>query len=551
MKRFARLQLRALVVCGLTLAIAANRVHAQAIVGAGSSAVPVPRHIVRVSIGGMWDDYDQEFRDGGKQPLFGRVASASFGVGALPQLSAAQQAIRTLSSSPSFALTLGALEASGNYRTVTTPIAIDWALTDKLAVGIVVPYVESRGNALFVLNRTGTGANVGQNPSYGTTTGAATRAANASILRQLVLARTQLTAEIARCAGANALNCDAIRASPGAAATLLQDAQNTLTAISTVYGDSLRGGAPVVPIAGSATQLAINARLAAIRAAFTAFGIAGVSDGLLPAGATIINGPAAIARIVKDSAYALNYAQFGGTRRAGIGDIDLTASYLWFNTLGARPAQWLNAKSFGVRSQITGGWRFGTAGADRSEDALDAPIGEGANALLLRSVTDVLWSAKFWVSGSVRVALPMSDNVSTRRPLPSDTALFFSSTTESAARHLGRRIDIEITPRYVFGRYFAVSTGYTLHRSEADQFTFATADASGATTQSTSALTRHSLLFGMTFSTLSSYIIGRARWPLEAVFQHAQPIAGQGAVTPAVVTERLELRVYTGGFPRR
>ena len=101
----------------------------------------------------------------------------------------------------------------------------------------------------------------------------------------------------------------------------------------------------------------------------------------MPASATIVNGPGAIARIANDTAYALDYSTLGGTRRAGIGDIDLTASYLWLNTLGERPAQWLAATRFGVRSQFTAGWRFGTAGADRPHVAFDVPIGDGANAV--------------------------------------------------------------------------------------------------------------------------------------------------------------------------
>lgn len=522
---------------------------AQAVSGVGADAAPVPRGTVRIRIGGVWDQHDRAYGPDSATPLRASLQTQSLGVRQLPQLNAAQNAIRALAGNSTFSLSLGTLEASGDARSSTTPLSVDVGVTNRISVGLLVPYVESRNNALLVLNRDGASASVGQNPAFTTGAGAAARASNGLLLRQLAQARALLASEITRCGDAAAMNCDAIRANPTAAATAVQQALETQTALVAVYGDSLRGGAPVVPISGSATQLAINARIGALRSAFAGFGVTNIAATSLPQPAVIINGPGAVDRIVNDTAYGLSYSTLGGTRRAGLGDIDMTATFLWLNTLGARPAQWLTASKFGVRSQVTAGWRFGTAGADRTDDAFDLPVGDGASAFLLRSTSDIVLNKRFWISGTVRVVQPLSDNVMIRRPLFEDSTLFMSSTTERASRTLGRRAELEIAPRIVIGQFFGVSGGYVYRRADADAFAFDATNGAQAATLSLPTRTYQAYMVGVTFSTLASYVRGRSKLPVEVMFAHAEPLSGSGGAA-AASSDRLELRIYTG-FPRR
>jgi hypothetical protein len=526
-----------------------SHVSAQAVTGVGADATPLPKGSVRIRVAGIWDGHNEVFGDDGRRPMFGTLATPSLGVRQIPQLTGVEQAIRALSSNATFGLSLGPLEARGDARQAITPMSFDVGLTSRLSIGLVVPYVESRDNAFLILNRNGTGATVGQNPAYSSTAGAAARNVNGILLRQLAQSRAQLSAEIARCATASETACDAVRANPSGAQQLLLQSLATQTAIATVYGDSTRAGAPVVPISGSAIQASINANIAALRSSFAGFGVTNLADGILPAPATIVNGPAAITRILADSAFGLDYARLGGTRRAGIGDVDLTATFLWFNTLGARPAQWLAAKGFGIRSQVTGGWRFGSAGADRTNDAFDVPIGDGANALLARTTTDVVFNRRAWISGTLRVAQPLGDEVMMRRPLLVDSLLFVPSVVGAASRTLGRRIDLELAPRLVLGQFFGISGGYLMRRAGADRYAFHATDSLTASTVTTAARTYQAVMAGVTFSTMSSYVRGRSKWPVEVLYSHAVPISGSGDA-PAVSTDRLELRIYTG-FPRR
>ena len=535
---------------GIAIQVGAGaRIYAQAVAGAGTDATQLPKWALRIRVAGNWDGHKALFGPRGSQPLYHGVSSNALGTRELPQLRATEQAIRALSGIATFALSLGALEASGDARQSITPMSFELGVTRKLSIGLLVPYVESRDNALLILNRAGTGATVGQNPAYSASGGTVARATNGTLLRQMAQARLALAAEITRCIPIAAAGCDAIRANPSAAQQLVTQALSTQAAIAAVYGDSVRGGAPLIPINNSVAQSAINASIGALRTAFAGFGISTISEGVLPAAAVIVNGPGAIARIVKDSAYGLDYQVLGGTRRAGIGDVDLTASYQWLNTLGERPAQWLAAAGLGYRSQITAGWRFGTAGADRTEAAFDVPIGDGANALIARSTTDVVFNRWLWMSGTVRVVQPFGDQVVTRRPRLEDSALFVPSSVERAGRTLGRRLDVELAPRLMLGRFFGLSGGYLYRQWGGDQFTFGASDSLPATTKSTSTRAIQSLMFGATFSTLSSYVQSRSKWPVEVLYFHLTPIAGSGGA-PVQSSDRLELRVYTG-FPRR
>jgi hypothetical protein len=160
-----------------------------------------------------------------------------------------------------------------------------------------------------------------------------------------------------------------------------------------------------------------------------------------------------------------------------------------------------------------------------------------------------VFNRRLWMSGTVRIVQPLADQVVTRRPLFADTALFIPAAVASATRNLGRRVEIEIAPRYVINPFFGISGGYVLHRRDGDQYAFPASAATPASTTQTKAGTYQGFLLGATFSTLASYTRGRSKWPVEVSFIHTEPLSGSGNV-PAIATDRLEMRAYTG-FPRR
>lgn len=543
-------------VLSLTPAAAA----AQAVAGVGEDAIPLPRGGLRIGTGGLWNDYRDAWslngRSGayGKGPLLGALNTDRLGTGILATLRDAEVALRTLTGQSSYQLSMGPLEARGQVRQSIAPITLDYGVTRRLSVRLVVPYVESRDATQLVLNRTGLGANVGANPAFGST-GAAARALNGSLVTQIATARAQLTAEITRCANVEATGCEAIRADPAGAQALLGRAQNIRSAVLTVYGDASRGGSPVVPITGSALHTSIVGTMTSLRESFTAFGVSALTA-TAPSPAALIYGPAAISNIASDSAFGVGYERLGDTRRAGIGDIDLTATWLLWDTFRADQVARLLTPRRGVRSAIAAGWRFGTAGADRTEDAFDVPIGEGANALLLRSTTDVLLNNWAWMSATVRVIRPLQDEIVAVAPLR-DIAGTFSGPVrvEATTRSLGQRLDVELMPRIALGSFFGIAGGVMYRRWSDDQYASVpsvsetpSTDPFVSWTIPSRSLTSGTV--GVTFSSLASYARRRSRIPAEVIYTHQFPLSGSGGFVPAVSSDRLELRVYTG-FPRR
>lgn len=528
---------------------------AQAVAGVGDDAIPLPKGGYRFLISGLWNDYDAVFHPAGggvRRPLLAALATPSLGTDFLPQLTDAQSGIRALSGVSTFALSLGTLDASGAVRQSIAPIAVDYGVTRRVSVRLLVPYAESRDATQLLLNRTGGTANVGANPAFGTTTGAQARTANGALVSQIEQARARLSAELARCADLNATGCEAIRANPAGAQALLTRAQQTRTNLVTVYGDATRGGSPVVPINGSAVHAGVVSTIGALRTDFNAYGITSISA-TAPAGATTIYGPAGMPIVASDSAFGVGYTRIGDTRRAGIGDIDLSATVLLHDTFGADQVRRLLTPTRGFRSALTVGWRFGTAGADRTEDPFDVPIGDGANALLLRSTTDFIVSRRAWVSATIRAVQPVGDRVAIVIPVRDEAATFGGPlTVGDAARTLGTRLDVEVAPRLALGQFFGVSGGLLLRRWGADRYapSATDADAPAPAAVQVEARTLRAAAFGVTFSTLASYARGRSRFPAEVIYTHTTALGASGGAVPAVASDRLELRVYTG-FPRR
>jgi len=535
----------------------------QAVAGAGDDAIPITKGVWRFRVGGLWNDYTAVFAptaSGGTQhrALLAPLNADNLGTQAFPQLAAAEQAMRSLGANSAFKLSLGTFEAVGDVRQASIPFVVDVGVTKRFSVGVSIPYIESRNRSRLVLNRIGTSANVGQNPAYSTTEAATARATNGSLLRQLAAARSQLSAEITRCASVTATGCDAIRANAAGAQSLLQRAQATQLAVVTVYGDSTRAGAPVVPISGSDVNTAILATIAQIRTSFQSFGISAITQGAAPAAATVIYGPGSLPAIVSDTAFGTRYNNIAGTRRAGIGDVDVTVTALLKDTFQGDSKRRLENTGRALRTVVAGGLRIGSAGADRVEDPLDVPIGEGASALLLRTTTDIIANNRYWVSLTARVVQPFADNVAVALPFLTDSTLFRSFVAGTARRSLGMRTEIEIAPRVMFGQFFGLSTAYLFRRVGTDRLTptgtFPDALNPGLSVttdaQVSPATSTHLLSVAASFSSLASYMRGSARYPVELQFVHTAAIASSGGVVPISSTDRLEIRLYRG-FSRR
>src|SRR5919198_1221434 len=134
-------------------------------------------------------------------PLGDAFSGSAVGVRQYPRLAAAESALRVLTGQSALALSLGEQFATADTRTVTTPIAPAYGLTNRLTIGTMVPVVQTHTTVFVELNPrpgTNTGANVGPNPAqlgFG-----AAQSTNATLIGALGNAAAALKGFLANCA---------------------------------------------------------------------------------------------------------------------------------------------------------------------------------------------------------------------------------------------------------------------------------------------------------------------------------------------------------------
>ncbi|MEP6782013.1 MAG: hypothetical protein ABJC26_19090 [Gemmatimonadaceae bacterium] len=539
---------------------------AQAASGVGDDAVPIPVHGTRIRIGGFWSNYDSRFattEDGSykRGPLFGGFNRDNLGVADIPAFNYTQDNIRKLSGlGAAFNLSLGRLEASGNVVKSVVPFQIDVGIRKRLSIGLVVPYVQTTADNKIVLNRGGIGATVGENPAKAT--GSAARITNGLLLSQIDAAGAALTAEIARCADVAQTggSCEAIRANPTGAQSLLTQSSTIKLLVTALYGTADHSGALLVPITKSAAQAAVENTIGNLRSNFLQYSVSAIDGTRLPQGDTTVYGSAGLQSLVKENALGLGYDTLTNGGHSGVGDIDLTATLLLFDSFGASQTKRLEASKRAYRSTLTAGWRFGTATGARTARPFDVPTGDGANALLLRSTTDVIFGRRWWVSATGRVVKPLQDNVVARFPALDDNNLFEAAAVLPGVRALGTRTEIEIAPRYAINSFFGLSMAYGIGHQGSSTITaapnFVDGSTSGSTAQTPGILTNYylattvqSLQFGVTYSTLTGFVKHHSRWPIEIIYSHGLTLTASGGPVPSTTSDQIQLRVYTR-FPR-
>lgn len=506
--------------------------------------MPVPARTWRLSISGMWDQWDRRLLgDGSTGQLLGGLSTPSLGSAQLPVLADTETGIRGLLGRSDFGLTLGPLEATGAVRRTTSLLQAELGLTNRVSLGVRVPYVEVVHDARLLLNRNGVDANVGANPAL-TNQGAAV--GNGNVHFNLETARATLSTAIADCAsGGTSDICAVIQADPAAASALLERAGAFASAWKAVYGDGTTTlGAPVVPVAGSAAHLAIGGSLAELSDAFGEYGFNALQRAV-PNGAILVYSSEGLQTLAQDSAFGLNADTLGGAFRAGMGDVDVEARVLLFDRWRFDQTARLTGGQSGVRVLASAGWRFGTASSAQANEPFALATGDGVNALLLRATADAVWRKWGWVSVTARTTMPRPDQAVVRLPGAGVPDFFFGAVPQAATRTLGQRFDLEIAPRVNLGEKLGLSAMWARRSMGGD--TYVTANGEEFRTPSGSAQFG---AIGITYSTLAPFVRGNSRRAVEIMFVHEVALNASGVIVPSLVRDRLEMRVYRG-FPRR
>ncbi|MGH7753272.1 MAG: hypothetical protein ACREN5_10685, partial [Gemmatimonadales bacterium] len=228
-----------------------------------------------VSILPLFTIWDQRYAvgnplvpDGEPEPLGADLTTDTLGVRQIPSLAPFQTAMQQVPGALGYVISFGksALAMAAQRRTL--PLALDVGISNRLALGVTVPLVQTEMRASFDLDTAG--ATVGWNPTLAGTAGADSIYAKFFTELDTTLARMQ--ANII----AGTTTCPALQASIAA---------NRAALLRSVLGGAVLGtGAPrspVLPLPGSIGGVALDTTVDAIQRDFNACGAPGFSEAIL------------------------------------------------------------------------------------------------------------------------------------------------------------------------------------------------------------------------------------------------------------------------------
>jgi hypothetical protein len=218
----------------------------------------------------------------------------------------------------------------------------------------------------------------------------------------------------------------------------------------------------------------------------------------------------------------------------GWGNIEAFGKIVWLGEPGQQERLALR-KGVHVRSAIVGGALLGTGNPSDPADPFSIGTSDRARALVARSATDVTVGAHFFASVVGRYEKPVSDNVLVAVH-PGDNPFGTDAVAFLAQRKLGSSYELELTPRYQLGRYFAVGLQYRYHHGAQASYTGTTTTTVGdqpvtldaSTLNAGTELTEHRVGFGIVYSAVDAYTRNRSRIPMEVTFEHYNVVSVSG-----------------------
>src|SRR5262249_36902193 len=146
-----------------------------------------------------------------------------------------QDQIRASAGIPTFRLTAGNVVAQGNSRVVTAPLIIEYGITSRITLGVVVPLVETRTTLYSQLNPKIGAANVGPNPALLVASAALNQ--NATLVQSFRNAAGMLQDRLTACQmNASDPTCATILSQQSAVQSLIQTSGTFASGLETLYG---------------------------------------------------------------------------------------------------------------------------------------------------------------------------------------------------------------------------------------------------------------------------------------------------------------------------
>jgi hypothetical protein len=547
--------------CAFTMALAAlapQSARAQAVLGIGDDALVLPRGALRIRFMPSWTEFDSRYglntpnrENGSVEPLAVDFNLDTIGTKQFESLIPLQAGLRALTGITDWQPTLGKIRVGLTGSVRALPIVAELGLTQKISMGLVVPFVRTRNEVSFNVNPAGNEGNIGFNPALANQQVAD---ANAALFAQYQAATTALNALVANCTSAAPTDprCPAIASRMGQLQSLAAGATQFTGGLAQVYSSS-----PFIPITGTVADLAIRSRLGFFSTQFAGLAALGIPN--LPSAAPTASqsqlGVNDAQRILTDPAFGVTFEPLETVEKTELGDIELAAKYQFFNGLGDQE-RYAPPTGFRYRGAVTAVVRFPTGKTDSPNNLVDIGTGNGQFDIELRQQNDFIFSRYLWASVVARYNMQLADH-EVMRVTPVDRPLAALYRRQGVERDLGDIFELEVTPRFVLNDYFAVSGQYLYRNKAEDSYTgsFQVQNALGEDLTLDAEMlneetkqVEHRIYGGISFSTVAAFQKGKVKIPFEVQFQHGQSVKGSGGKTPRIYQDMLQFRVYTRLF---
>jgi hypothetical protein len=532
--------------CALLACVLARRGMAQSATSLLTDASVVPRGKGAVELRFSPARWAELFGTGAKgtstQNVGWSFSADSVGVRALPVLAPAETAIRTLTNLPAFQITAGKLVSIADSRVLTVPLIVQYGLTSRLTLGVMVPLVETRTVVDVRLNPQPGFANVGPNPALAESQ---LRASSAALVASLRSASSTLQQKLASCqATPSDPACAPLLAQRPDAESLIQTGGAFASAIEALYGTGdEHPGQPFVPLSGGLIERAIDFQLQRLAARFESY----LGSNTIVGSVADAVGPAANADL-QSLLTGAGRDTIAPVDRSSIGDIAFGATYQLVNTLSDSMSR------RGYRVAVNGTFRLGTGEPANRNTLFDIGTGYGQNGVELGAAADVQWSGRLSATAVASYTQQLGTIDVARVPTTANVALPLTASTPGTYS-AGNVMLASIKPRWRVSGFLAIHGEYTLTHVAADQYTLgpAVTDSTGnvisvapAAPFGLAAATTHQIGFGFTYSTIATGDARPIRLPFELSFSHLETIAASGGPTPKIFRDQLGFRIYFG-----
>ena len=481
--------------CGSSLFAQAGLTHL------GDASTPA-RGTFRLHAASAWTRYDARFGANGVVPLGALFTSDSLGVREIPRLSVAESLVTEATNAP-FKLTMGRSRLNATAREEIIPLALEYGVTNRLSVGVMVPVLRKRVAVQFQLDTAGGfGANVGPNHHRTSATAAQN---NATVQAQLASAAEQLQARLASCqVNPSGPGCPALLARQAEAQALIAGTQELAAELALLYGSADSEGQAFVPMAQSDAQAIIELRIAQFNLQYRDLLTASVD--LLTARPSGAGGPAGVADLQRYFASEGLRDSVVTQERFGIGDVEVGLKFLVLNRAPT------DTRALGLQLAVAAALRFGTGSEQSPSEVVDMRLGSGDDRVDTRAVLDASYGRL-----GVLAAARHETAVTSRETVDPDASAAPAPVKDKWITELS------VAPRWHLSEPFSFHAAYSVRN----------ADISG---------TDQLVGGGLSFSGFRRTPEGRAP-SMEMRYTHLEAISGD-AGRPRFFRDQIELRIY-------